>query len=367
MFQGLKIRKEIDDKKGVASAYNNIALIYSEQKELSKALYYNKQSMAIREKLGNQGDLAVSYDNIAIIFKWLADSTYKGIKQAPDNRYDTAMAYYLKSLSIREQLDGQPLLSGSYNNIGALYADLKNYEEAITYFKKALRIQQILGDKRKIITIYLNISRLKLNLGSDINNEVLPMAIKAYDLAKEINAKWYIRKMAEFIDHLYKRENNYKQALAYSKVKLAYKDSMFNEEKSKEIGKLEATYEMEIAEREQKRLAEEQESLLAEAQRRRDNLQYSGILIFLVLVFAGVFALGRFSIPIRLAEGMIFFSFLLFFEFTLVLLDPYIEQYSSGAPAIKLGFNAVLAALIFPLHKLFEKLLKERLVKNKMK
>ena len=47
--------------------------------------------------------------------------------------------------------------------------------------------------------------------------------------------------------------------------------------------------------------------------------------------------------------------------FTLVLLDPYIEQYSSGAPAIKLGFNAVLAALIFPLHSLFENKLKKRL------
>jgi len=100
------------------------------------------------------------------------------------------------------------------------------------------------------------------------------------------------------------------------------------------------------------------------AKSRRDNLQYSGILIFMVLLFAGVFFIGRFSIPIRLAEGMIFFSFLLFFEFTLVLLDPYIEQYSSGAPAIKLGFNALLAGLIFPLHSFFETKLKRRIKKE---
>ena len=99
----------------------------------------------------------------------------------------------------------------------------------------------------------------------------------------------------------------------------------------------------------------------AQQQSRRDKLQYSGILIFLVLVFTGIFMLGKFSIPIRLAEGLIFFSFLLFFEFTLVLLDPYIEQYSSGAPAVKLGFNAVLAGLIFPLHQMFEAKLKQRI------
>jgi len=51
----------------------------------------------------------------------------------------------------------------------------------------------------------------------------------------------------------------------------------------------------------------------------------------------------------------------LFFEFTLVLLDPYIETYSSGEPAWKLLFNAVLAAMIFPLHSFFEATIKRRL------
>jgi len=130
---------------------------------------------------------------------------------------------------------------------------------------------------------------------------------------------------------------------------------------------------MEMAEQERKRLEEEQAQKEAAAKLRRDNLQYSGILIFLVLLFTLVTVvipsrrrrrgISR-NIPPRLIEGMIFFSFLLFFEFTLVLLDPYIEQYSSGAPAIKLGFNALLAALIFPLHSMFENKLKKRITIN---
>ena len=125
------------------------------------------------------------------------------------------------------------------------------------------------------------------------------------------------------------------------------------EQKSKEIGKLEATHEFEMEERERIRAEEEAVALAEQEKSRSDILQYSGILIFIVLLFAGVFMLGRISIPIRLAEGMIFFSFLLFFEFTLVMLDPYIENFSSGAPAIKLLFNAGLAAFIFPLHSFF--------------
>ena len=127
---------------------------------------------------------------------------------------------------------------------------------------------------------------------------------------------------------------------------------------------MEALHEFETAEAERAQVLEGKSQKEKAERVRRDNLQYSGILIFLVLVFASVFMLGRFSIPIRLAEGMIFFSFLLFFEFTLVLLDPYIENYSGGAPAYKLLFNAVLAGLIFPLHSLFESKMKGRLVKS---
>jgi len=65
-----------------------------------------------------------------------------------------------------------------------------------------------------------------------------------------------------------------------------------------------------------------------------------------------------------MAEGIIFFSFLILFEFLLVLADPYIEVWSGGAPGIKLLFNAGVAALIFPAHAFFEASLRGRLVKQ---
>jgi hypothetical protein len=35
-------------------------------------------------------------------------------------------------------------------------------------------------------------------------------------------------------------------------------------------------------------------------------------------------------------------------------MDPYIDNWTGGAPAYKLIINASLAALIFPLHNFFE-------------
>jgi len=77
-----------------------------------------------------------------------------------------------------------------------------------------------------------------------------------------------------------------------------------------------------------------------------------------------VLSLGFVKVSPRMAEGIIFFSFLILFEFLLVLADPYIERWSSGAPGIKLLFNAGIAALIFPAHAFFESKMKGRLVKK---
>jgi hypothetical protein len=41
---------------------------------------------------------------------------------------------------------------------------------------------------------------------------------------------------------------------------------------------------------------------------------------------------------------------LLLFEFVLVVLDPFLDDYSDGEPLIKLAFNLVVAALLTPVH-----------------
>ncbi|MBN4066150.1 hypothetical protein JYT51_02345, partial [Candidatus Amoebophilus asiaticus] len=94
----------------------------------------------------------------------------------------------------------------------------------------------------------------------------------------------------------------------------------------------------------------------------------------IILIFSGILGLGKIPFTFhsyrayknlrQISEGLIFISFLLFFEFILILADPYIELYSGGAPVYKLAFNAVIAALIFPLHQFFEGRMKKRIAKT---
>ncbi|MBL4654255.1 MAG: hypothetical protein JKY33_00345, partial [Bacteroidia bacterium] len=100
---------------------------------------------------------------------------------------------------------------------------------------------------------------------------------------------------------------------------------------------------------------------------RRDNLQYSAIFIGILILFGGVLMLGFVRIRPKDAEAIAFLSFMILFEFLLVLADPNIEQYTGGAPAYKLIFNAGLAGLMFPLHQFFEGKLKKRVIKTQRK
>ena len=152
--------------------------------------------------------------------------------------------------------------------------------------------------------------------------------------------------------------------MSFYKIYTTTKDSVFNDSKSKEIGKLEANYEFEKQQEEEARVQLETEELKERNKSRRDNIQYSGIFVFVLSLFAAVFMSGKFSMSEKIAEGLIFFTFLLLFEFLLVLLDPYIESISGNEPAFKLLLNAALAVLIFPLHAFFEATLKKRLTRS---
>ncbi|PCH96252.1 MAG: hypothetical protein COB85_03685 [Bacteroidetes bacterium] len=390
-FKALKMNEELDDKRGMSACFNNIGIIYNDQQNYPLALEYYFKSYDMDKELGNSQGMALSCNNIGIIYD-------------EQSKYDLAFDFHYEALDLRTQLNDRKGMAASLTNIGNLFSSiyveiqedeqnpdgsrldslkkslgqrgtaLPNYlDSALHYLKTALELQKQLGTEYDMTFSLVGIAHIhfqKEEYKISLQNYILSAMI-----ADSIGSVKEGSDAYKGIADCYAKLNRYQEALVNHQTYATLKDRTFNEEKSKEIGKLEATHEMAKAETERKRVELESRNVLVEAQHRRDNLQYSGILIFIVLLFASVFFLGRFRIPVKLAEGIIFFTFLLLFEFTLVLLDPYIEQYSSGAaplifgfqiggPAVKLALNAVLAALIFPLHSFFESKFKRRLNKR---
>jgi len=279
--------------------------------------------------------------------------------------YSTALDYYFNALKIYEELGRKSGIAINLGNIGIVYDELADYPRALEYYFKAQKMNEELGDKNGIAANLGNIGRLYTGIGEFEKAEKTLQ--KALALSKDIGAKEILKYQYEFLSELYDTTNRPAQAFEAYKLYIIYRDSIANEENTKAQTRTEMKYEYEKAELVKEQKEREAARIKAEILSRRDNLQYSIVLICLLVIGVLVAMLGKLALPVRMAEGLIFFSFLILFEFILVLADPYIEVWSSGAPGIKLLFNAGIAALIFPLHAFFEKILKHRLIKNEAK
>ncbi|PCH67891.1 MAG: hypothetical protein COC01_04800 [Bacteroidetes bacterium] len=350
LFQALKLKKDIEDNTGIITSLNSIGAVYLSQLNYDLAIEYFKKSLALSEKLEDREGIAVCLNNLGIVYETIG-------------QFDKAIDYKHKSLLIEREIGDQEGIVESLNNIGVFYYLQGNLDEAIEYFQQSLEISKEIDDRQVIASSLNNIGEAYSEKG---NHQIAFKYLEqSLTVSKQIGNKEYINATYLAFSETYEKIDQFKKAHKYYRLHTELKDTLFNEVKSKEIGKLEATHELEMAEMVQKRIKNEELRIKNVEIGRRNMLQYSAVLLVIVGLFIAILFSGKLRIPLRLAEGGVFFIFLLLFEFILVLLDPHIEQWTSGEPGYKLMINAALAAMIFPLHSLAENRLKRRLFKTK--
>ena len=344
----LRIFEELGDKESAATILNSLGYIYTSQGDTENGLTYYFKSLKVQKELGNKIGIATALNNIG----------YANTKKGDEKQ---GLEYYLKSLKILEELGDKAKLAYSINNIGVIYKNQGNFEKGLEFFNRCLKLQKELGYNEGLATTYSNIGGVELAMGKlSIAEKSLSLGLKR---ARESGSPRHISALAKQLSALNKRQSNYGKALEMFELHIKMRDSIKNEETQKATIRQQTKYEFEKAQLVKEQKEKEAARIVAEETSRRDNLQYSVILIAILVLFGGVLALGFINVSERMAEGIIFFSFLILFEFLLLLADPYIDNWSGGGPGFKLLFNAGIAAFIFPLHSFFESRLKGRLVK----
>jgi tetratricopeptide (TPR) repeat protein len=388
-YKSLKIQEEIGDKEGIATILNNIGFIYTRQGDIPKALQYLHKSLKIDEDMGNKSGIATSLNNIGFIYNGQGDILkafeyyHKSLKireeigdkveiaQSLNNigsickkqgQTKKAFDYYIRSLKIQEEIGDKKGIAICFNNIGLIYYKQGDIPKALEYYHKSLKIQEEIGDKKGITTSLNNIGGLQFEQGNLVaakkNGE------KSLAIAREIASPNDIRAAASSLSDIYKKQGKGMKALEMYKLSVKMKDSINNEETQKATIRQQTKYEFEKAQIVKENEAKEQARVLSEATGRRDNIQYSLIFLGILVLFGIVLSLGFIKVSPTIAEGIIFFAFLILFEFVLVFTEPYMEQYTNSEPMYNLLANSVLALVIFPLHAILEKLLKKRIVKS---
>ena len=197
--EALKLAKDINYKKGIAEAYNNLGIYYRENGLYDVASEYYFKSLEIMESINDRNGIARCYNLIGIIYYYMAD-------------YDLSLKYYLKALNINIEQNDTKWIGGNSNNIGMIYERKGNFKKALEYYNKSLEINKKLGNKNWIANNYGNIGSLYQKLGDPKALEYLQ---KRLELTKQTNN--YDARISAIlgIGKYYNSVHNYRKALEY--------------------------------------------------------------------------------------------------------------------------------------------------------
>ena len=226
-FKALAIQEKIKDVKGTAYTCSNIGLIYSTQGNYPEALKFHQRSLELRKSLNFKRGISASYNNIGIVY-------------ADQKNYSEALKNYLASVEIDTELGDERGQGDSYNNIGLIYMNIKDYAKAETYFLNAIAIREKFNDQMGMATAYNNLGTLyyhqqKYDLARSWfqKSMVLSTAIGARDLLKRSH---------DMLTEVEMETGHYKKALEHFKLYVAYKDSLDNDDITRQQTQTEMQY-----------------------------------------------------------------------------------------------------------------------------
>lgn len=388
-MKSMELKMEMGDTMAVPITLNNIGIIYRSQGKLRKAMELFYRSLFIAEKVNNLEAVAISLDNIANVY-------------LETKHYTESLENEIKALEISRRLNDKYSMAYVLDHIGDIWKAKRNYHVALFYYTETKKLKEELNDlkglgflqidmgdiyllqnKKELALENYNLAIKNFDLASNLegksqakyrlgkyhlangNPSAALQELKiSYELAKELRYPIMIQNSAFWLSEACEKNGLGMDAVMYYEEYIAVSDSLTITQNTKSITdqKLEFGFEKEkfLKEQEEK----ERERLAKLEVKRRNNLQYIFIFLLVVLFIGLAISLGAIKVSSRMADVIILLSLLIFFEFVLVISDPFVDKITSGVPIYKLLVNTLLAFFIFPLHSFLAKRLKKRTIKK---
>ncbi len=281
-FESLNLKKKLGDRAGTASTLNNIGLVYKSQGNLESALDYFIQSLVIKQESDNAGALANSHINVASIF-------------AQQDRVDSARFHFTIAESLAKQSGDVRVIIYVLHERGLLEERLGQDREALADFQSALQMSEQSKETLLEATSLEYIGRSFRKSGRIA--EAIPLLHRATTIASSIGAKGNEASAASELALVYLAARDFEKAYRWRDYSANLNDSIFSEDRVREMGRLESRLDLQRKER-------ENESLRLENRWQREQSFYLfGLLaLSVVLVAVALYALHQKRVANRLLE-----------------------------------------------------------------
>lgn len=289
-LESLSIKERLKDDSEIASTLANIALVYKKQNNYQKAMEFNYRSVPYAKKTNNTFGLSITYSNMGTLHRRL-------------NNHDSALFYLDKSEKLSVQINDLLGIALVQINKGDVFFSQKTFSKALKYYEHGLAsLEKLNGSQQYLLIVHHNLSKTHSIL-SNFENAIIHGLI-AFEMANDINSNPWIQEVAFNLYEIFKAQKRTVKALEYYELSSQYKDSLFNEQKLKEINLLETNFEIEKRERQIELLTAQNElTSLSLSKKKREHF-FTVVIIVLILIF-GLFSFWIISNRSKLKQQLL--------------------------------------------------------------
>lgn len=340
-LSALKINEKRNDRLAIAKNLGNIANIYGEQGDSRRSIDFLLQTKAILEELHNERVLMIAMNNLGTSYQQL-------------NMLDSARIYVLQGYELALKYNDLDALGTASSILGTIYSNMNSPELALGYYRSSISYHEQVEDEEGICTSTLGMAELFTKSGQQ--DSALHYARRSVLTGLRGGFTNKVLEASKFLAVYFKEKRQIDSAFHYQELAITAKDSLFSEEKIKEVENLslaESQRQQEIAE--QKRLEEKA---------HKKNLQLAGIGIGLPALFLLLMFLSRRRVKPRSINFLSILMLLLTFEFIVMLLRPaivYLVRLANEAPAIVIFIHVGIGSALVPLQRWLERWVKSKL------
>lgn len=268
--------EQVNHLDGINSSIMNIGLIYLDLNQIEKALLYMKRALAAFEKDDPEGrGVAVAQQAIAVAYLRASDAELKKIGIGSSERYALALAGLNKALPIAFKEDDPGLASNILADMGDIYDRMGEAGKAIAMLKRAMDID--VSHEEYIVTAE-NFYKTGLHFVKWKDDKTGLLYFRsAITVAEKHHALGALKLVYEQMSYLYERMGSFDSSLIFFRKYIVIRDSLYGEEKEKEITRQQLRIDLDIKERDfrysKQLLDNELKQQVLLSARRKDQLE----------------------------------------------------------------------------------------------
>lgn len=381
VFKALELAIELKNEELIAWSYNRAGTLYESMGEHYKAIEYYNYALEHTNPIdtvfinaNTYGNIGVSYanlgeDSIAYSYTYKCLEYYKALnmeggiayayltlsnKFVDNQQYDSADISLKYCLDLYKKRKSYSRIAQVYSNYSKLYEKKKDITKAIEYSQKAIKLNQTINDNKFSNSNKLSLAKIYIEYPvNKVQKDSIELLLKeSIQHADSLSMIFELESAYLTLAHYLESKNKFEESNIFFNKVIKIKEQRSGLSNIIKLGIIES----EIKSKENIALKIKKIRIEEDKKNRRDTIQYTIITILTIIAFLLTFYLSRKNISFGIIDTLTFITFLILYEFILVISEPWVDNITNEIPIYKLAINIAIVLLFIPLHKIENKI-----------